>query len=98
MGSFQAKVTTGQNYFVNAPHGFIGYTFSGITWYAIINLINNNNNNNNALRWYNSSIPSGVIFDYDFITVSLHELTHMLGFISLTGTYNNLTSYTSLCW
>eukprot|EP00029_Vermamoeba_vermiformis_P008172 TRINITY_DN3747_c0_g1_i1.p1 TRINITY_DN3747_c0_g1~~TRINITY_DN3747_c0_g1_i1.p1 ORF type:complete len:365 (+),score=73.86 TRINITY_DN3747_c0_g1_i1:1194-2288(+) len=35
--------------------------------------------------WYNTSIPTGVIYDFDFITVSLHELTHMLGFISLTN-------------
>jgi hypothetical protein len=67
MGAFQAKVTTGDDYFQQSVgHGFISYTFSGIDW------------------WYNSSIPTGVIYDYDFITVSLHELTHMLGFISLT--------------
>jgi hypothetical protein len=35
MGAFQAKVTTGNDYFQpSVGHGFISYTFSGIDWYA----------------------------------------------------------------
>lgn len=85
MGAFQTKVVTGEDIVnPNTGHGFISYTFKNIDWSVLVEF-RRYIVNIRPVRWYNTSIPTGTVFDFDFITVSLHELTHMLGFISLTS-------------